>query len=131
MTPLLLAHQAPARADLGEWGPPAHYWFWVYGGTALALAVLAAVILWSWRSDDLGRGEIAARVALVAGSVVSLGLIGLGVQSVLEPPITEGIRDSSAAVSQALAFGAAGVVLGAATVVGFLLTPAMRDRLAA
>ena len=49
----------------------------------------------------------------------------------LEPPITEGIRDSSAAVSQALAFGAAGVVLGAATVVGFLLTPAMRDRLAA
>lgn len=131
MTPLLLAHQAPARADLGEWGPPAHYWFWVYGGTALALAVLAAVILWSWRSDDLGRGEIAARVALVAGSVVSLGLIGLGVQSVLEPPITEGIRDSSAAISQALAFGAAGLVLGAATVVGFLLTPAMRDRLAA
>lgn len=131
MTPLLLAHQAPARVDLGEWGPPAHYWFWVYGGTALALAVLAAVILRSWRSDDLGRGEIAARVALVAGSVVSLGLIGLGVQSVLEPPITEGIRDSSAAVSQALAFGAAGVVLGAATVVGFLLTPAMRDRLAA
>ena len=62
MSPLLLAHQAPAKADLGEWGPPAHYWFGVYGGTALALAVVVAVILWSWRSDDLGRGEITARV---------------------------------------------------------------------
>ena len=62
---------------------------------------------------------------------MSLALIGLGVQSVLEPPITDGIRDSSAAISQALAFGGAGLVIGAATLVGFFLTPAMRDRLTA
>ena len=131
MSPLLLAHQTPATTDLGEWGPPAHYWFWVYGGTALALVAVVAVILWSWRSDDLNRSEIAARVALLAGTVVSLVLIGLGVQSVIEPPFTDGARDSSAAISQALAFGGAGLVIGAATMVGFLLTPAMRDRLTA
>ncbi len=126
----LLAHQVPARADLGEWGPPAHYWLWVYSGTALMLGIVFALILWTWRSHDLSRGEIVARGALLAGIVISLSLVGLGVQSVLEPPIRDGVRDSPAAISQALALGVAGLAVGAGTLVGFFLTPAMRERLA-
>jgi hypothetical protein len=128
---LILAQHGTPPVDLGEWGPPAHTWLWVYAGAAVASLTVVVLTLWSWRSDDLGRGETAARVALLAATVVSLVLLGLAVQRILEPPLSGGMRDSAAAVSQALTLGGAGVAVGVVTAVGFFLTPAMRERLAA
>ena len=128
---LILAQHGTPPVDLGEWGPPSHTWLWVYAGAAVASLTVVALTLWGWRSDDLSRGETVARIALLAATVVSLVLLGLAVQSVLEPPSTGGIRDTSAAVSQALTLGGAGVTVGVVTAVGFFLTPAMRERLAA
>jgi hypothetical protein len=126
---IMLVQHGSSRVDLGEWKPPPQTWFWVYGAAAFAMLVIVGLILWSWRADDLGGGEVAARIAVIGGTIASLAFLGLAVESIIDPPVTGGARDAGAAVAEAVRLGGAGLAVGLATLAGFFVTPAMRARL--